>query len=203
MLLNTIVEHNLCESKFSPRAGNKKIPVIYICWIQILLINSKNLCAQMTAWFNTSIPFYSDSVVPAHSHCFKMAGSQILGLSVFTPKWRWLTQLSAKWILYRFCWLMGLEPSLSDPIRWCLPYPRLAPMLRQEEKNLDSLTRSVDLGEKSTFIIYRRSSWSLSAWSLCPWKNHPTLFIIILFIDLCNNNYTLLFQLSLAISKYF
>ena len=30
MLLNTIVERNLHESKFSPRAGNKKIPAIYI-----------------------------------------------------------------------------------------------------------------------------------------------------------------------------
>ena len=30
MLLNTIVERNLRESKFSPRAGNKKIPAIYI-----------------------------------------------------------------------------------------------------------------------------------------------------------------------------
>ena len=29
-LLNTIVERNLYESKFSPRAGNKKIPAIYI-----------------------------------------------------------------------------------------------------------------------------------------------------------------------------
>ena len=30
MLLNTIVERNLQKSKFSPRAGNKKIPAIYI-----------------------------------------------------------------------------------------------------------------------------------------------------------------------------
>ena len=30
MLLNTIVERNLYESKFSLRAGNKKVPVIYI-----------------------------------------------------------------------------------------------------------------------------------------------------------------------------
>ena len=30
ILLNTIVERNLRESKFSPRAGNKKSPAIYI-----------------------------------------------------------------------------------------------------------------------------------------------------------------------------
>ena len=30
MLLNTIVERNLRESKFSPRAGDKKSPAIYI-----------------------------------------------------------------------------------------------------------------------------------------------------------------------------
>ena len=30
MLLNTVVERNLYESQFSPRAGNKKMPVIYI-----------------------------------------------------------------------------------------------------------------------------------------------------------------------------
>ena len=30
MLLNTVVERNLRESKFSPRAGDKKSPAIYI-----------------------------------------------------------------------------------------------------------------------------------------------------------------------------
>ena len=40
MLLNTIVERNLYESKFSPRAGNKKIPVIY-------MINSNDYFVQL------------------------------------------------------------------------------------------------------------------------------------------------------------
>ena len=40
MLLNTIVEHNLYESKFSPRAGSRKAPVIYI-------INTNDFFVQM------------------------------------------------------------------------------------------------------------------------------------------------------------
>ena len=48
----------------------------------------------MTAWFNMNIPFYSNSNVSARSHCFRMASSQILGLSVLRSTWRdWLNSL--------------------------------------------------------------------------------------------------------------
>ena len=40
MLLNTVVERNLYESKFSSRAGNKKIPPIY-------MINSNDYFVQL------------------------------------------------------------------------------------------------------------------------------------------------------------
>ena len=40
MLLNTIVERNLRESKFSPRAGNRKSPAIY-------MVNLNNFLFQL------------------------------------------------------------------------------------------------------------------------------------------------------------
>ena len=41
MLLNTVVERNLRESKFSPRAGNKKSPAIYMVNLNNFLVQLK------------------------------------------------------------------------------------------------------------------------------------------------------------------
>ena len=73
------------------------------CKIQILFIISKNLCAQMSACFNMSIPFYSDSDVPARSHYFRITGSQTLGFSVITPPSEMIYSALCKWILCGFC----------------------------------------------------------------------------------------------------
>ena len=41
MLLNTVVERNLRESKFSPRAGNRKSPAIYMVNLNNSLVQLK------------------------------------------------------------------------------------------------------------------------------------------------------------------
>ena len=111
--------------------------------------------------------------------------------SLFSPNWaslsdniyrKRLTQLSAHGFFTGFCWLMGFEPSQK------MSTLLMSTLLRQatircctQLLSLYTLTKLGDLDEVSTFIIYKRLSWGLSAWKepTQPSSSSTSLYIFI------------------------
>ena len=96
---------------------------IYSCQIQFWLYFEFIFYPPVPA----SHPLYSAFVLPWPKHLISLQESihrqSNIGPLCANTYMEMIVSALCKWTLYGFCQLMSLEPSLSDSLRWCLPYP--------------------------------------------------------------------------------